>query len=173
MPDDIDDAEPAAPRSEVIAYLRPSPARRAFGALMLVALGVILIYIAFFTPPALGWQLFLIGFGAGALYLALRLWQATATTLELTRTVLREANGRVLAEVADITRVDRGVFAFKPSNGFILTLRRSAGPRAWAPGLWWRLGWRIGVGGVTSGQEARTMAEILTLVLQDRDAGRG
>jgi len=70
--------------------------------------------------------------------------------------------------VADIERVDRGVFAFKPSNGFLVRTREPSA-RAWRPGLWWRFGRRIGVGGVTSANQTKAMSEILAAMLAERD----
>jgi hypothetical protein len=63
--------------------------------------------------------------------------------------------------------VERGAFAFKPSNGFLVRLDKPLG-RGWAPGLWWRLGRLLGVGGVTSASQSKAMAEILSLELARR-----
>jgi hypothetical protein len=41
----------------------------------------------------------------------------------------------VLARIDEIASLDRGTFAFKPSNGFLLRLSRK-GTRVWRPGLW-------------------------------------
>jgi hypothetical protein len=156
---DKDDA-PGLP-APVIARLYPSAPRRAIGVVILVSLGVLVLWIAMATPPqALGWRVFMLAGGAAAVWGAVRMWQATAIGLELTATELREDGGRVLARVAEIRDVSRGPLAFKPSNGFLLTLDRP-GPRVWAPGLWWRVGRRVGVGGVTSRDEARFMAETI------------
>jgi hypothetical protein len=157
--------------SDVIAIIHPSAPRRAVGSGLLAVLGLLLIYLALWEPPAdLVWVVFLLVLGGGAIALAFRLWKASEVPLELTREELRERGGRRLALVADIREVTRGPFAFKPSNGFLLTLK-VPGPRVWAPGLWWRLGRRVGIGGVTSGQEAKNMADILTLVLAERGQG--
>ncbi|MCZ6663693.1 MAG: hypothetical protein O7B81_00130 [Gammaproteobacteria bacterium] len=48
----------------------------------------------------------------------------------------------------------------KPTNGFVVRARNSM-PAAWTPGIWWRLGRRIGVGGLTGGGEGEAMAELL------------
>lgn len=166
---DLDDDTPLPPDpARVVARLYPSAARRVFAALVLGGLGGILIWIAMAHPPqGLGWRLFLLGFGAFALWATMRMWQATALGLELTGEVLRDSEGRVLARLSDMRAVSRGVFAFKPSNGFLVTLH-TPGPFAWAPGLWWRLGRRIGVGGVTGRNEARFMAEMLEDMLARR-----
>lgn len=169
-PDDPDDDADAAPGdpARVVARLYPSVPRRAFAAMVLGALGGILVWIALAHPPeGLGWRLFLLGFGGLTLWGTLRMWQATALGLELTGEELRDSAGRRLARLDEIRSVSRGVFAFKPSNGFLITLH-APGPVAWAPGLWWRLGRRLGVGGVTGRDEARFMAEMLDSLLTRR-----
>jgi hypothetical protein len=67
-----------------------------------------------------------------------------------------------------IRSVERGAFAFKPSHGFTLVMKEKQ-PRAWAPGLWWRLGRRVGVGGVTSAGQTKFMAEQIALRIEDRN----
>ncbi len=149
-----------------------STGRRAFGAATLGLLGALLLWLAVAAPPAsLPLMLFLVACGIAATAQALRLVTATSAGLLYAGGILREAapEGRVLARLEDIEGVDRGVFAFKPSNGFVLTLRRGApGARGWAPGLWWRVGRRVGVGGAVRAAEARTLAEILALQVAAR-----
>lgn len=142
--------------------LTPSPMRRISAVVMLGALGLLLIWVA--TRPgntASLWLLFLIAVSAGAFYMAWRLWQASGKKLILTEEALVEEGGRVLCRLDDIAGVERGTFAFKPSNGFLIRLKTS-GPRVWAPGLWWRLGKRIGVGGVTPAAQGKAMADVLS-----------
>jgi hypothetical protein len=64
----------------------------------------------------------------------------------------------MIVPIDQIRSVERGVFAFKPSNGFTIRLKSKA-PAAWQPGLWWRAGRSVGVGGVTSSTPAKFMAE--------------
>ena len=144
----------------ILAIVQPSLPRRLFGTGVLGAIGVLLIYIAAAKMPMPIWQVLLTALGAGTLYLSLRMRRATAHRIELTAEGLRCSDGRVIARMDQITGVDRGAFAFKPSNGFLLRLSEP-GPRAWAPGLWWRLGHRVGVGGVTSAAQTRIMAEMI------------
>jgi len=154
--------------NEIIATISASQPRRAFALLVLLFLGLLLLYMAFARPPdALGWQALLLLLGGGALWLAERLRQATRLSLLLTRDALRDSEGRVLVRVAEIKTVDRGFLAFKPSNGFMVTSTVADG-RAWAPGLWWRIGRRIGIGGVTSAGQSKAMAEILTALMAQR-----
>lgn len=153
----------------VLAALRPSPPRRVLGVALLASLGAVLIWLALAIPPgALGWLLALLAAGVAALWLAVRMWQASTQGLVLTRELLRDEAGTVLARVEEIRAVNRGVFAFKPAGGFTLSLRAPAA-RAWAPGLWWRLGRSVGVGGVTHRHEARYMAEVLETLIKERN----
>ncbi|MFP4275573.1 MAG: hypothetical protein ACLFRU_11165 [Paracoccaceae bacterium] len=155
---------------KVLSVVEASGPRRVIALAMLVGLGGLLLYIAFATPPrVLGWQLFLLVAGAGALWLAERMRRATAGRLVLTARALTDADGTVLARIDELEKLDRGVFAFKPSSGFLLKLRHP-GPAEWRPGLWWRLGRRVGVGGVTPRYQTRAMAELIELRLARRDA---
>ena len=156
--------------NEVLAVLRASPGRRLLGLASLTLLGVMMIYIAFSRPPALGWQLFLLVVGGAALFCAEAMRRATASVVELTPVELRDADGTRIALVADIENIDRGFFAFKPSNGFLLKTRES-GSRLWRPGLWWRLGRRVGVGGMTPGSQGKFMAEVLAAMIAEREGG--
>ncbi|MCX7646028.1 MAG: hypothetical protein N2Z62_12145 [Rhodobacteraceae bacterium] len=165
-------------QAPVLARLHPSPARRGLAVAVLAALGGLLLWVALARPPeTLHGRLLLPALGLLALWLAERLRRATRAHLELTREVLRDSRGRVLAALGEVRAVHSGVFALKPSSGFTLELA-APGPAAWEPGLWWRLGRRLGVGGVTAGREARYMAEVVRALLAERasqppDAGQG
>lgn len=154
--------------SEVLAYISPSTPRRYIGVGLLGALGTLLVLLAMLrSPDSFLLQIFLIFLGVGALALADLLRKSTGQVLILTETELREENGRVLAQVSDIVSVDRGVFAFKSANGFNLRVSQP-GDFVWAPGLWWRVGRRVGVGGVVSKTEGRFMADTLSALLSER-----
>lgn len=153
---------------QVIATLQATVLRRAFAYGAVFILGALLILLAFVQPPAFGWQIFLIVLGAGALIVAERLRRATQFGLVLTEDELRDTGGHVLTRLDNVRSVDRGAFAFKPSNGFILRLERSM-ERTWAPGLWWRYSKRIGVGGVTPSGQAKYMAEQIALRVNARN----
>ncbi|NHQ75025.1 hypothetical protein HAT86_11195 [Roseovarius gahaiensis] len=158
-------------KDEVLAIVAASPPRRVIGVGSVLVLGVTAICVALLRPPSNpGWVVFLLALGLGALWLTDRMRRATGNRLELTRDALRSSTGEVLVNVADVEAIERGAFAFKPSNGFTLVLKRDAktGPKRWEPGLWWRLGRRLGVGGVTPGHQAKAMAEILSAVMQER-----
>lgn len=153
---------------EVLVTMTPKPARRWFAVGSTGVLGSILVYLAATFPPAdLAWLLFLVGMGLLFLYWAWRVWQATGVTLELTRTELRERGGRQLCAIENVERVDGGVFAFKPAAGFLVHLRDPMG-RVYAPGLWWRSGRRVAVGGVTSRAEGKAVTELINVMLAER-----
>lgn len=152
---------------EVLATVSASAPRRMLGIVVLAALGGLLIYAALAQPPeTLGWQVFLLAAGGITLYLTERMRRASVATLELTRAGLRDSEGRMLARLDQIEAVNRGVFAFKPSNGFVL-ITRDAQARHWNPGLWWRIGRRVGVGGVTPAAQTKFMAEMIQTLLDE------
>ena len=154
--------------------IAPSPVRRALGVGVLVLLGAALVAIALARPPeAPGWRLFLLANGAVALWLSRRMWLVSARGLVLTEAGLREEGegGRWLAPIEAVRGVERGAFAFKPSNGFLLRLA-APGPRAWSPGVWWRVGRRVGVGGVLRAAEARAAADALHLMTASSSPSR-
>jgi hypothetical protein len=153
---------------EVLVTMTPKPARRVFASGVTGLLGAILLYVAAATPPAdLIWLAFLVALGAFSLWWAWRVWQATAVKLELTRTELREETGRRLCAIENVDRVDSGAFAFKPAAGFLIHLKEPM-DRATAPGLWWRAGRRVAIGGATARGEGKAVAELINVMLAER-----
>jgi len=134
---------------------------------MLSTVGALVLYVVVSEPPEPVWLVFLLAVGSAAFWLAHRMWYATHDCIELTQSELRTGAGRVIAKVEDIESIDRGIFAFKPSSGFLMKTRNS-GQNTWAPGLWWRLGRRVGIGGLTSAAETKFMSEILSALIADR-----
>jgi hypothetical protein len=157
-----------ASNDEVLATISASPGRRYLGIVSIGGLGLLVLYVALTHPPELGWQVFLIAMGAGSLWLANALRIATEQVIELTETELRERSGAIIAQVDDIESIDRGFFAFKPSNGFLVRTK-TPGTRSWRPGLWWRLGRQIGIGGMTPGHQSKFMSELLAVKLAQRE----
>lgn len=152
----------------ILMELQADGFRRVFAVGVIYLLGALLVWIAFARPPAPGWAVLLIALGIGALALADMLRRATRLVLQLTLEGLQDSSGRMLARWNEMERIERGAFALKPSNGFSIVLKEKQ-PRAWAPGLWWRLGRRVGVGGVTPQRAARFMAEQMALRLEEPD----
>ena len=157
---------PAPPPPEAICRMAPSPARRLFALGTLYALGVIILWLTFTVAPPLLWQGGLVVFALAVLWLGEKMRRATRSWLDVTEEEVVDGSGTVLARIDEIESVERGLFAFKPANGFVLVLKaRRSGH--WAPGLWWRSGRRVGGGGVTSRAEAKLMAEQIAM-LADR-----
>ncbi len=158
---------------EPLHVLRASAPRRVAGAAMQVALGALLVWVAIAQPPSNPlWLAFLVAFGIACLVLARRGWTRSAVAIVLDEDGLRQEDGTPIAPLEAIASVDRALFSFKPSNGFLIRLRAPLG-RAWAPGMWWRLGRRVGVGGVTGGAQTKLMADALTFLVAERDAREG
>lgn len=155
--------------NELLASIDPQPARRWAAVGMITALAVIVWTVAALRPPEhFGYMLFLVFFGAGALWLAWTMWHATGRVIELTRSELREVGGRVLCTVANVQRVDRGAFAFKPAGGFLIRLKQPEGELVYAPGIWWRWGRNLAVGGVTSRQDGKNVADMMIVMMVER-----
>lgn len=156
---------------EVLATARASAGRRFLGIGSLGLLGLMLIYIAVVQSPALEWRVFLLVLGVGSLWMVDKMRRATASVIELTETELRDSDGTVIARMADIDGMDRGFFAFKPSNGFLLRTTVK-GDNNWRPGMWWRVGRRIGVGGMTPAHHSKQMSEIIAIIMAKREIDR-
>lgn len=153
--------------ADLLARLRVRGARRVIAVVSLSVIGGALLFAAAAETIGFGWRAVLVAFGGAGLWGAWAVQKATEHDILLTREGIFDESGRMIAAMDDIVAVDRGVFAFKPSSGFVVKLARPM-PFAWAPGVWWRFGRRLGVGGSVSGFEAKAMAEILELALADR-----
>ncbi|MEO0386896.1 MAG: hypothetical protein AAF281_05120 [Pseudomonadota bacterium] len=154
-----------------IALLKPTVGRRIAGAFFQGALGVLILGLGT-TVAGLGPQIALIAVGGVMLWQTLILFRATEVGIVLTETGLYEETGREIAAFEAIGKVDRSFFAIKPSNGFLIVLKEPA-PRGWRPGVWWRIGRRVGIGGTTNGRAARELADILAFKLEEQRAPPG
>ena len=164
--------------AEVLTRVHASKPRRLFGVMMLALLGAILLYIGLGggSQMGFGWRLYMLAMGAGALWVARAMARATRGAIVLTQAavVFEDAAGdlSVVVPIADVVSVERGTFANKPSNGFSLRLRTRQA-RAWRPGLWWRMGKRVGVGGVAAGAQTKAMADMIAAMINAREPGEG
>lgn len=153
----------------VLGELRASTGRRVFGVAVLGMLGIMMLRMALEGAMRSWLDGLVLALGLGALAASWVMYRATARVLRLTEDALVDSEGVVLARLDDIVAVDRGTFAFKPSNGFLLRTAHGA-PRLWQPGLYWRMGRRIGVGGITRAAEAKAMADQIAIRLAERMA---
>lgn len=152
----------------VVARLDVSQARRIIGVGVQIALGFVFISLAgTFPRDQMLLRLVMLGLGLLVFYFAYVTWMVTETALILTDSGLRDDKGRLLAEMDNVREISRGALALKPSNGFTIVLYKGTG-FAWVPGLWWRIGNRVGVGGVTPSQAGRYMAEMIAMKIAER-----
>ena len=159
------------PENPSVIELRPAPTRRVFDMSVLGGLGLLLACLCVSDVETAGrssafWRGVWVALALACFVLAIVLYQATAQTLALTHQDLREGRGRVLARIDQIAYLERRRFALKPSNGFTLVLHKAA-PFGWAPGVWWRLGTRLGVGGVISAAQAKALADTIDMLLRE------
>lgn len=155
--------------AEVFAELRASMSRRFIGVGTMFGLGALLLYLALSQSfDALIWQVLLIALAGGALFAAMRMHQATAMYLVLTDEGLLDSEGHLLVSYDNIASVERGMLAFKPSNGFMIFAKTRL-ERRWRPGLYWVIGRRIGVGGVTAGSHSKFMADLMNMKLAEHE----
>ncbi len=154
----------------VLARVEASAGRRVFGIGVLALLAFALIWLGISPQPvAFAMRLLVLAIAIAVAFAGWSMYRATTLTLELTEEGLQDSSGHLLAPLHQISAVDRGTFAFKPSNGFLLRLSTS-GPRRFLPGLYWQLGRRIGVGGVLRGAETKQMADVIAIHLAERAA---
>ncbi|NNE81865.1 MAG: hypothetical protein HKN18_16475 [Silicimonas sp.] len=143
----------------VLIEISASPARRWMAIICLAMLSILLVSLMFGDTPEI-WKLVFGLIAVFVLWCTNQLRESTRDSLVLTETEFRTGSGRLLTTVANVERVERGAFAFKPSNGFLVRLKEPA-QSGWAPGLWWLRGRRLGVGGTLSGGQTRAMADSL------------
>ncbi|QIE57044.1 hypothetical protein G5B40_17320 [Pikeienuella piscinae] len=103
----------------------------------------------------------------GLLLLGRALFLTDAARLIFDGERLVDDSGAEICRLDEIERIERGFAFFKPSSGFVLKLTEPR-PRGWSPGLWWRLGRRVGVGGATPSRAGRHMADALSGALAMR-----
>ena len=151
----------------VIAKLEASPVRRSLALLVMMLLGFLLVYLAITTDASFFHKVFLVIVAAAVLWMARAMQRGTTGHIELRDTGLFFENGQCLTLINEITRIDRGVFAFKPSNGFVVSLNQKT-QRAWVPGLYWKFSTKIGIGGVTTPSDAKFMADTLAVLIAGR-----
>ncbi len=154
--------------TESLLTIQISYFRRLFGSGLMIALSVTLVYAGANSMSGNGLGiLLLLGFAALAFFAAWKLFQATEHQLILTAEGIKSQTGEVIVDINNIESVDKSFFAFKPSNGFLLRLKEPM-PRGWVPGLWWRYGRRVGIGGATTPGHGKAMADLLTVLLSDQ-----
>ncbi len=151
----------------VIAKLEASPVRRGLALFVMMLLVSLLLYLGITTDASFFHKGFLVVVAATVFFMARAMQRGTTGHIELRDTGLFFENGQCLTLIDNITRVERGAFAFKPSNGFVVSLTQKT-HRAWVPGLYWAFGTKIGIGGVTAPSDAKFMADTLAVLIAGR-----
>ncbi len=151
----------------VFARITVSPGRRLMALVVLYGFGALLIYMAFSSLAGAFGTVILIALGIAVLVGAEAMRRNANAELLLTAAGLEDQTGLLLAPIDQIQSVSRGAFAAKPSNGFTLVMKTKQ-PRGWKPGLWWRIGRRVGVGGVVSAGAAKFMAEQIAFRIAEK-----
>ena len=160
------DQNTTAGEAEVLMELGVSPIRRIFALAVLLLLGLLLIWNGMVLPGAvIGLKLILMLMGAAVLWLGIKMYDRTRGGLILTKEALSDYRGTCLIRMEDVVAMEKGVFALKPSNGFMLRGTGAPG-NLWAPGMYWRVGKRVGVGGITNARDAKSMIEIIVALTE-------
>ncbi len=157
---------------DILAVAGPTPLRRGMALVALIFLAGVCLYVGLGRNGPLPGRILLLVLGALSLWGADMMRKSTAGSIELTQDVLRDSDGAVIVTVADITRVERGVLAFKPSNGFMIHTKEPQ-PRGWRLGIWWRAGRQIGIGGMMPKHQTKLLAEKLVQLIAERDPPEG
>lgn len=156
--------------------LRPQTVRRPeiLRWIIIAAIGVVLFFTVAIAARSSASNpiIALINFPAAILlaWFGYAMFTAKARSVTFDGEVLTDDTGLVLCHVDDIKSVERGFALFKPSGGFALLMKEEQ-TRDWSPGLWWRYGSRIGIGGATPGRSARVMADSITMAMAMKEAG--
>lgn len=125
-------------------------------------LGFLLVWLGFRAGDGgLTVQALLVGLGVLVLSRLPQLRRSASKSIILTETRLIDSEDAVICEIGDIASVERGTFAFRPTNGFMIRIKTSS-PFAWHPGMWWRIGKRLGVGGILNASQTKLMADMLS-----------
>ena len=122
-------------RSKPICTISPSGARRAFGIAMLAALGAMFIWIGFVSVKTNIAAAATFGvLGIASFWCASVVFSATSASILLLRKGLVTSDDIIVAELDNIKAVERGLFALKPSSGFVILLKKPM-PLVWKPGF--------------------------------------
>lgn len=149
--------------------LHISPARRVLGIASYAFSGLVLPITILSNAASLLWVVLFLAFAGLCLWQAWRMYFAGQHRIELWEDALILGDGTLIAPISEIDRVDRGVFAIKPSGGFTIYLKSKA-PAASLAGVFWRRGRYLLIGGITPPAATRGMADMLQALLIRRDS---
>jgi len=153
-------SDPSPPNSASRATLYASAALKSASIVVLCLVGGIFAYR---VASGQGAAALILPAGA-ALWAAWCIGRSTVAGVVLTDDGLWDTDGTLIAPLDDILGVNRGLLAFKPPNGFSIRLRQRM-PAAWVPGLYWRWGTLVGIGGMTPIHPAKQMAQAVEMAV--------
>lgn len=124
-----------------------------------------LLWIVAFAPSIKdgAGQFVLLILGSMVFYQTIRLYQKRNGEIRLLDDRLVDECGQILCMIANIKHIERGIFALKPSHGFLIILKEPM-KRGWNVGLWWRIGRHVGIGGLTGRDAGKMMADALSYI---------
>lgn len=115
---------------------------------------------------ALAWRAFVLVLAGFAATQAVALWRSENSGIGLRADGIYCLSTRQrLVALSEIEKVEAGLSLLKPASGFVVRLRSPA-PFARMPGLWWRIGRRLGIGGITPKARGKAMASALEELLR-------
>ena len=139
----------------------PSMPRRVLGVGLLFCIAVIFFYFAIYELRMSGIFAYVnLTIGSVQFWAAYKVYVATNESLVFNDGKITSTDGTLVADVENIAKIDRSMFAFKPTNGLLIILRKPM-PASWRPGLWWRCGRFVGIGGCTPKHHGKQFAEEL------------
>lgn len=143
--------------------LYPARSRRIMACGLMALVALMLIWSAIVDPISdMSSRALRVGFGALAAWAAFELWRITSHGLVLSLDALKDTDGTELVKLSDIKSVQRGVFALKPSHGMLVKAHVKVSGR-WRPGLYWRYGRTLGIGGMTPKATTKAFADALEM----------
>ena len=77
-------------------------------------------------------------------------------------------DGSIICEIGDIEKIDVSPYTFKSANGFIVILKTKTSFKS-IPGLYWRLGKRLSIGGLVSKTESKFLSQALLRFYEEKE----
>ncbi|MEM0977526.1 MAG: hypothetical protein AAGJ34_08330 [Pseudomonadota bacterium] len=155
---------------ETVLFAPISAGRYWFG---IACLSLPALFIVFALSQGVVTRLWAMGFlmaiASAFLWAAYRMYSVPRAGLLFDGRVLRTEDGLVVAALTDIDVVQTGIFAMRPSNGFSLIMKE-ADHLPTRPGIFWRQGKMIGIGGILAAAETRAIGRLMQAKLKETRA---
>ncbi|MEO0344428.1 MAG: hypothetical protein AAF198_13420 [Pseudomonadota bacterium] len=106
----------------------------------------------------------LLAIAALFMWAAWRMWNAPHFGIVFDGDSLKTEDGATIAKMSEIQSVQVGLFVMRPSNGFMMMMKQP-GIFPTRPGVVWRQGRRIGIGGILRSSEAKSIGRAIQVEL--------